>query len=68
MVPESLPERLRSDHKISWTTIDPFSVCLAMHFVLMIDLILLIVGTTKYYSRSLYLSHLSYRFPLISSW
>jgi len=26
MVPESLPERLRSDQKISWDKIDPFAV------------------------------------------
>jgi hypothetical protein len=26
MVPESLPERLRSDQKISWAKIDPFAV------------------------------------------
>jgi hypothetical protein len=25
-VPESLPERLRSDQKISWAKIDPFAV------------------------------------------
>ena len=32
LVPESLPERLRTDHKISWNTIDPFAVCLLVDF------------------------------------
>jgi hypothetical protein len=26
MVPESLPERLRTDQKVSWNKIDPFAV------------------------------------------
>lgn len=32
-VPESLPERLRSDQKISWDKIDPFAVKYIFHFV-----------------------------------
>lgn len=51
LVPESLPERLRADQKISWTSIDPFAVCLPINFRLeMIDLIFISIGTAKYYS------------------
>jgi hypothetical protein len=32
MVPESLPERLRTEQKISWAEIDPFAVCFCIIF------------------------------------
>ena len=35
VVPESLPERLRTDQKISWAEIDPFSVSFEVYFPLM---------------------------------
>ena len=66
VVPESLPERLRNDQKISWDKIDPFavrqrSVSVPSHQNL-VDLV-----SSKYRPRSFHLSDLFDRSSLLST-
>ncbi len=47
VVPESLPERLRSDQKISWDKIDPFAVSFDIYMKILLRENL---GSSKYYT------------------
>ena len=64
VVPESLPERFKSDEKVSWSKIDPFAVN-----ILFIENIYskILLGITKYHSRSFHLSYLFNCSSVVSS-